>query len=169
MNSSKVKHVLFSLLKKWAILATYFALWFSALTFYNEAALHLEASRVIGYGVAIIQALLLSKFLVSAEYFQPVGSLYKSNIYLAAILRTTFDSIFVLISRIFSAGLEGAIKHQGFVESMLNFCQGDVLHILSLVFLYWLIVLPYVAYCLLQHMAGEQSVQSFLLASRKPV
>ena len=169
MNSSKVKHVLFSLLKKWAILATYFALWFSALTFYNEAALHLEASRVIGYGVAIIQALLLSKFLVSAEYFQPLGSLYKSNIYLAVILRTTFDSIFVLISRIFSAGLEGAIKHQGFVESMLNFCQGDVFHILSLVFLYWLIVLPYVAYCLLQHMAGEQSVQSFLLASRKPV
>jgi hypothetical protein len=169
MNSNQVQHLILSLFKKWAILAAYFTLWFSALTFYNEAALHLEASRVIGYGVAIIQALLLSKFLVSAEYFQPVGSLYKSNIYLAAILRTTFDSIFVLISRIFSAGLEGALKHQGFVESMLNFCQGDVLHILSLVCLYWLIVLPYVGYCLLQQIAGKQSVQSFLMSNRKPI
>ena len=169
MNSRQAKHLIGSLFKKWAILAAYFALWFSALTFYNEAALHLEASKVIGYGVALIQALLLSKFLVSAEYFQPVGSLYKSNIYLAVILRTTFDSIFVLISRIFSAGLEGALKHQGFVESMLDFCQGDVLHILSLACLYWLIVLPYVAYCLLQYIAGNQGVQSFLLANRKSI
>ncbi|MBU3623856.1 hypothetical protein [Polynucleobacter sp. AP-Latsch-80-C2] len=169
MKLSQVQHLILSLFKKWVILATYFTLWFSALTFYNEAALHLEASRVIGYGVAIIQALLLSKFLVSAEYFQPVGSLYKSNIYLAAILRTTFDSIFVLISRIFSAGLEGTLKHQGFVESMLNFCQGDVLHILSLVCLYWLIVLPYVGYCLLEQIAGEQSVQSFLMSNRKSI
>ena len=167
MNSNQAKLLVKSLLKKWLILACYFTLWFSALTFYNEAALHLEASRVIGYGVALIQALLLSKFLVSAEYFQPVGSLYKSNIYLAVIIRTTIDSVFVLISRIFSAGLEGALKDHGFVESILNFCQGDVLHILSLVCLYWLIVLPYVAYCLLQYIAGEQGVQSFLMANKK--
>jgi hypothetical protein len=167
MNANQAKHLVKSLLKKWLILACYFALWFSALTFYNEAALHLEASRVIGYGVALIQALLLSKFLVSAEYFQPVGSIYKSNIYLAVIIRTTIDSIFVLISRVFSAGLEGALHHRGFVESMLDFCQGDVLHILSLFCMYWLIVLPYVAHCLLQHIAGEQSIQSFLMANRK--
>jgi hypothetical protein len=167
MNSNQAKHLVKSLLQKWLILASYFALWFSALTFYNEAALHLEASRVIGYGVALIQALLLSKFLVTAEYFQPVGSMYKSNIYLAVIVRTTIDSIFVLISRVFSAGLEGALHHRGFVESMLNFCQGDVLHILSLFCMYWLIVLPYVAYCLLQHIAGDQSMQSFLMANRK--
>ena len=167
MNSNQAKHLVKSLLQKWLILASYFALWFSALTFYNEAALHLEASRVIGYGVALIQALLLSKFLVSAEFFQPVGSMYKSNIYLAVIVRTTIDSIFVLISRVFSVGLEGALKHDGFVESMLNFCQGDVLHILSLFCMYWLIVLPYVAYCLLQHIAGDQSLQSFLMANRK--
>jgi hypothetical protein len=86
---------------------------------------------------------------------------------LAVIIRTTIDSIFVLISRVFSAGLEGALHHRGFVESMLDFCQGDVLHILSLFCMYWLIVLPYVAHCLLQHIAGEQGVQSFLMANRK--
>jgi hypothetical protein len=167
MNSNQAKHLVKSLFQKWLILACYFALWFSALTFYNEAALHLEASRLIGYGVALIQALLLSKFLVTAEYFQPVGSMYKSNIYLAVIVRTTIDSVFVLISRVFSAGLEGAVHHRGFVESMLDFCQGDVLHILSLFCMYWLIVLPYVAHCLLRHIAGEQGVQSFLMANRK--
>ena len=150
-------------------MACYFALWFSALTFYNEAALHLEPSQVIGYGVALIQALLLSKFLVSVEYLQPVGSLYKSNIYLAAIIRTTVDSIFVMVSRIFSAGLEGALHHRSFIQSMLDFCQGDVLHILSLLCMYWLIMLPYVAYCLLQHIAGEQGVQAFLMAKSKSI
>ena len=169
MNSNQAKRLVKSLLQKWLILASYFALWFSALTFYNEAALHLESSRVIGYGVALIQALLLSKFLVTAEYFQPVGSLYKSNIYFAVIIRTTIDSIFVLIFRIFSAGLEGALHHRGFVESMLDFCQGDVLHILSLFCMYWLIVLPYVAYCLLRHIAGEQGMQSFLMAKSKSI
>lgn len=124
---------------------------------------------MVGYGVALIQALLLSKFLVSAEYFRPIGSLYKSNIYLAVILSTTIDSIFILISRYLSAGLEGVIKNHGFIESMRDFAQGDVLHILSLMCMYWLIALPYVAYCLSKHMAGEQSVQSFLMAKRKMI
>jgi hypothetical protein len=169
MNSNQAKLLAKSLFKKWLILACYFALWFSALTFYNEAALHLEPSQVIGYGVALIQALLLSKFLVSAEYFQPIGSLYKSNIYLAVIIRTTIDSIFVMISRIFSAGLEGALHHRGFIQSVLDFCQGDVLHILSLLCMYWLIMLPYVAYCLLQYMAGKQDLQTFLMAKSKSI
>ena len=169
MNSNKAMLLAKLLLKKWLILACYFALWFSALTFYNEATLHLEPSQVIGYGVALIQALLLSKFLVSVEYVLPVGSLYKSNIYLAAIIRTTIDSIFVMVSRILSAGLEGTFQHRDFIQSMLDFCQGDVLHILSLLCMYWLIMLPYVAHCLLEHIAGEQGVQAFLMAKSKSI
>jgi hypothetical protein len=88
---------------------------------------------------------------------------------LAVIIRTTVDSIFVMVSRIFSAGLEGTLHHRSFIQSMLDFCQGDVLHILSLLCMYWLIMLPYVAYCLLQHIAGEQGVQSFLMAKSKSI
>ena len=88
-------------MKNRMILVIYFSLWFCALTFYNENALHLEPSRVIGYGFAILQALMLSKLLLIPEGFLPFGVVFKptvkGSLYLAIIVRTTIDSILVLI------------------------------------------------------------------------
>lgn len=165
MKASALQKII-SLIKQWFILAIYFSFWFCALTFYNESALHLNNSSVIGYGFALLQAALLSKFLVTAELIAPFGSMYKSSIYWAVILRTSFDSAVVLGLRFFSAGLEGLYHHTGFIDSMKDFCQGDLKHILALTFLYWLIVLPYVAYCLLRRLAGNAGLQAYLTASR---
>lgn len=158
------------LMKKRAILFVYFALWFSALTFYTEDALHLGPSQVVGYWFAILQALMFSKFLLIPEGLLSYGLLFKPSVkyslYLAIICRTTFDSIIALGIRYIVVGLEGLFKGNGFIEAIYAFSQGDIKHILAILCMYWLMVLPYVCYCFLRHLAGEQDLESFLLLGR---
>jgi hypothetical protein len=75
------------LLENWIISALYFSVWFCALTFYNEAALHLESSVVRGYGFAIFQAVLLAKFLSTAVMILPTEWMLKHSVYLAILFQ----------------------------------------------------------------------------------
>ena len=158
------------LMKKRVVLVVYFALWFCALTFYAEDALHLESSNVVGYGFAILQALMLSKLLLIPEGLLPYGLIFKLRVkyslYLAIVCRTTFDSIIALGIRYIVIGLEGLFKGSGFIESIYSFSQGDIKRILAILCMYWLIVLPYVCYGFLRHLAGNQDLESFLSARR---
>jgi hypothetical protein len=157
-------------MKKRAVLVVYFSLWFCALTFYSEDALHLESSKVIGYGFAILQAVMLSKFLLIPEGLLPYGLVFKGTgkpaLYLAIIARTTFVSVATLCIRFLVVGLEGLLKGKGFIESIGAFSQGDIKHILATLCMYWLIVLPYMAYRFLIYLAGDKDLVEFLTERR---
>ena len=163
-------HKWLGLMKKRAVLTVYFSLWFCALTFYSEDALHLQPSQVIGYGFAILQAVMLSKFLLIPEGLLPYGFISKRTekpaLYLAIIIRTTFVSVAALCIRYLVVGLEGLFKGNGFIESIITFSQGDIKHILATLCLYWLIVLPYMAYRFLIYLAGDKDLVTFLSERR---
>ncbi|SNX28650.1 hypothetical protein SAMN06295945_0989 [Polynucleobacter meluiroseus] len=161
---SKFLHSLKNALLDWAVSSAYFAVWFCALTFYNQEVSHLAEKGFLSYGFAILQAVVLSKFLVTAQMLQPFTEPDKSatSIYWLVIRRTTFSTVIVLLIRYTEAGAQGFLKGHGFIDSMLSFCQGEPLKVLALTFLYWLIVMPYIAYGVLQHLAGEKDVQSYL-------
>jgi hypothetical protein len=158
------------LMKNRAILIVYFSLWFCALTFYSEDALHVQPSQVTGYGFAILQAVMLSKFLLIPEGLLPYGLISKrtekSALYLAIITRTTFVSVATLCIRYLVIGLEGLLKGNGFIESMSAFGQGDIKHILATLCMYWLIVLPYMCYRFLIYLAGDKDLATFLSERR---
>jgi hypothetical protein len=158
------------MLKALPIVATYLSLWFCAITFYNQAAVHMPEKGIESYGFAVIQALVMSKIMLTVEMIVPVGVIFnpkvKFTIYLAVLVRTTLASIVALLLRYSAAGTEGFFKHQGFIESMRNFCDGDIAHILALTCFYWLIILPYIAYRFLLHLAGNNDLASYLLEKR---
>jgi len=165
-----VEHVK-KILIEWPILATYLALWFLSITFYDRATLHLhERPDLIAYGLALLEAVLLSKFLVTAQMVVPYGFVFNPNFkitfYLAIIVRTTLASLVVLMLRYLDAGVRGLVKHQGFIESMKDFCQGDVDQILSFLFLYWMVVLPYITYRFILHIAVDADLVSLLISKR---
>ena len=160
-----------AMLIEWPILATYLALWFLAITFYDRATLHITARPdLIAYGLALLEAVLLAKFLITAQMVVPHGIVFNPKIkitfYLAIIVRTTLASLVVLMLRYFDAGIQGYVKHQGFIESMKNFCQGDMGQILSFLFLYWMIVLPYITYRFILYLIDDGDLVSLLTSKR---
>jgi hypothetical protein len=155
-----------ALLKNWLISALYFSVWFCALTFYNEAVLHVESSAVRGYGYAIFQSVLLAKFLTTVTLILPMETILKHSVYWAILFRTTLGAILVLLLQLFSVGLEGLFHHKPFLESILNFFEDDIRHGLAVFFMYWLIIMPYIVYGILKHLAGGKDLEAHLLASR---
>ena len=165
-----VEHIK-EVLIEWPILAAYLALWFLAITFYDRATLHLhERPDLIAYGLALLEAVLLSKFLITAQMVVPYGFVFnpkfKITFYLAIIVRTTLASLVVLMLRYLDAGVRGLVKHQGFIESMKDFCQGNIEQILSFLFLYWMIVLPYITYRFILRVAVDTDLVSVLISKR---
>ncbi|WP_438979165.1 hypothetical protein [Polynucleobacter sp.] len=126
----------------------------------------MQPSQVTGYGFAILQAVMLSKFLLIPEGLLPYGLISKRTektaLYLAIITRTTFVSVATLCIRYLVIGLEGLLKGKGFIESMSAFGQGDIKHILATLCMYWLIVLPYMCYRFLIYLAGDKDLATFL-------
>jgi hypothetical protein len=68
----------------------------------------------------------------------------------------------VLIFSYLFAGIEGLFRHHGFIDSMRSFCDADVGRILALTLIYWLIVLPYIAYRALEEAIGQKKLHSYL-------
>lgn len=160
-NSPKWK----SLLKQGLILTVYMAVWFCALIFYDKDALNITGSPYVSYGFALLKALLLAKFMLAAHAISQKTFKPGSSLYLLITVRTTLNAVLVLAFSYLFAGIEGAFKHQGFIESMNSFCDGNVDRILALTMMYWLIVMPYVAYRCLGEAMGREKLHSYLSGS----
>ena len=164
---SRHVHKLIKEAKNWLVLFLYFAIWFSALVFYNDAILHSNGVPYVRYSVAILQAFILSKFMISGQVLFPLQHKEGAALLWTIVRRSLTDTGFVLFMSYFFAGIEGAIKRHGFIESMQNFCGGDPTHVAALTILYWLIVLPYVAHRCLSHAIGEERVNAYLMGTNK--
>lgn len=151
-----------SVLKQGLILTLYMAVWFCALIFYDKDALNIHESRYVSYGFAILKALSLSKFMLAAHAISPIRFQSGLPLYRLIILRTSFNAAVVLIFSYLFAGIEGLFKHQGFIDAMRSFCDGNIERIVALTLIYWLIVLPYVAYRCLGESMGQENLQSYL-------
>lgn len=161
---SKSLRVIKKELLEWGLSSVYFALWFCALTFYNQEVAHISEKGFLSYGFSILKAVVLTRLLIFAQLLQSFSAFDKSEGAIAwfVVRRTTITTIFVLLMRCAETGIEGFFGGHGFIDSMLGFFQGESLKLLALTFLYWLIVMPYVAYSVLQHLAGATDVRTFL-------
>jgi len=157
---------LFPLLKKTLILTLYLAVWFCALNFYNEAALHVGSLTYINYAYAIFLAGILAKFIIVEQTIFPITFKEGSSLYWLIIRRTTLGTMAALFFRYIFAGIEGFFNHQGFIESMQRLGGGDFMHVLAIWILFWLIIAPYMIYRCLSIALGSQRIHSFLVGKK---
>lgn len=150
-------------LKRGLILNAYLAAWFCALTFLSDAILHEEGVPYITYGFAILKASALSKFMLIGQKVFPITFHQGSSVLWHVFRRSIVDTSFVLAISFLFAGLEGLIHHKGFIESLQNFCKGNLEHVAALTLCYWLIILPYLAYCGLKCAMGAEALYAYLL------
>ena len=150
-------------LKRGLILNAYLAAWFCALTFLSDAILHEDGVPYITYGFAILKASALSKFMLVGQKLFPIAFRPGSSVLWHVLRRSIIDTSFVLVVSYLFAGLEGFIHHKGFIESLQNFCKGNLEHVAALTLCYWLIILPYLAYCGLKCAMGAERLYAYLI------
>ena len=150
-------------LKRGLILNAYLAAWFCALTFLSDAILHQDGVPYITYGFAILKASALSKFMLVGQKLFPLTFRSGSSVLWLVFRRSLIDTGFVLAVSYLFAGLEGFIHHKGFIESLQAFCKGSLEHVAALTLCYWLIILPYLAYCGLKQAMGAERLYAYLM------
>lgn len=149
--------------KKGLILNAYLAAWFCALVFLSDAILEQDGVPYFSYGFAILKASALSKFMLVGQKVFPLEFSKGSSVLWLVFKRSIIDTSFVLAVSYLFAGLEGFVHHKGFIESLQNFCKGSLEHVAALTLCYWLIILPYLAYCGLKKAMGAELLYSYLM------
>lgn len=162
--TSKHSHFKFGAeLKKILILFIYFAIWFSALAFLSYSILRKDGIPYAPISLALIKALLCAKFMLLGQALYPIASREDKALIWQILPRSVVYLLVVLILSALESGLEGWIHHKGFIHSLANFGNGDLIHILALCLIYWLIVLPYLTFMSLKSVIGEAEIKKIFL------
>ncbi len=156
----------FPMFKNTLILTLYLAVWFCAVNFYDDAALHAGAIANLSYVSAIFQGGVFAKFLIFEQTVFPIVINEGASLYWLICRRTTIDTTIALFLRYIFVGLEGALNHHGFIESIRSFGGGDFLHILSIWILFWLIILPYMVFRCLSLAIGTEKIHSIFSGNK---
>ena len=150
-------------IKRGLILQAYLAIWFCALVFLSDAILQEDGVPYIGFGFAILKASALSRFMIIGQKLFPMPFIAGSSVLWLVLRRSLVDTGFVLLLSYIFFGIEGLIHHKGFFETLQNFCKGNWEHVAALTLCYWLIILPYLAYCGLKSAMGAQRLYAYLM------
>ena len=152
---------------KTTILTIYLASWFCALVFLSNSILEVDGVPYVGFGMAIIKAGVLAKFMVMGLEIFPLP-LNKSSSLIIGILKRSIVYVIVVVALSYLfAGIEGYFHHKGFLDSIHNFAGGSFRHLIALAIMYWLIVLPYLAFKAFEEVIGEEKMRAYLLGLSK--
>lgn len=149
------------------ILTAYLASWFCALVFLSNSILEIDGVPYIGFSMAIIKAAVSAKFMMMGVEMFPMHMNGRTSL-LHAILKRSIVYVMIVVglSYLFS-GIEGYFHHKGFVDSLQKFAGGSLTHIVALSIMYWLIVMPYLAFIGFKEVIGDDKMRVYLLGLKK--
>lgn len=149
------------------VLTIYLASWFCALVFLSNSILGVDGVPYVGFSMAIIKAAVLAKFMIMGLEIFPLPLNKSSSLILGILKRSIVYVIVVVALSYIFAGIEGYFHHKGFVDSLHDFAGGSLRHLIALAIMYWLIVLPYLAFKAFEEVIGEEKMRDYLLGINK--
>jgi hypothetical protein len=154
-------------LREFAFIAAYLYVCFGALILYKTAILHGEGISYTPYGIAVVKALLLGKFILVGQALR-IGDRYKSRRVIHVIaLKAVLFLLMLLVLSVIEEAIVGLI-HGRTITASLGEVAGDSLpQILATCFIMLLILIPYLSYRELGEVLGEGRLQQLLFESRE--
>ncbi|QWC99493.1 hypothetical protein G6728_04585 [Polynucleobacter paneuropaeus] len=146
VHGGSFKDKLGSEFKKGISLSLYFGIWFCALAFLGATTLREWPIPLRMFGFALIKAGLCAKFMLIGEAFFPFNPNRRLGIVPSLLAQSLIYLAIVLLLNFLESGVEGLMHGKEFISSLAAFGNGDPLHILALLIVYWLIVWPYLLF-----------------------
>lgn len=165
-SATTVAHKVAHELWEYALLSAYLYVCFGALLVYKTAILRGEGISYTPYGIAIINALVLGKFILVLEAVR-IGDRYKKRrpIHVIAHKALLFlVTLFVLY--LLEEVIVGIIHGRTVAASLAGFLGGSLLQILANCFVMLLILIPYLAFKEVSNALGEGRLRQLLFEPR---
>ncbi|BDX21451.1 hypothetical protein TUM22923_07720 [Polynucleobacter sp. TUM22923] len=152
---------------KATLLALYFALWFCALAFLAATTLRERPIPLSIFGFALLKAGICAKFMMLAQAVYPINIKQGYGIMRPLLSASVFYLLVVICLSACESGLEALIHGRSFTHALLDFITSDPIHLLSISFVYWLIVWPYLIFAGMRSALGAGATDVLFFGKTK--
>lgn len=130
-------------LEEYAVIAAYLYVCFGAILLYKASVLEDHGVVVPYYGVALVKALILGKFMLIGQAFH-LGERYRNRPLIVVVFFQSAIFLVVLVALTYGEEiLVGAMRGRTAAQSVADIADGKWQEIAATCFLLWLILLPY--------------------------
>jgi len=153
-------------LRQYALISAYLYVCFGALLFYKMAILRGQGISYTPYGIAIIKALILGKFILVGEAVG-IGDRYeKRRPFHAIAQKALLFLVMLLVLSVIEEVLGGIIHGRTVAASLAGFLGGSLLQVIATCIIMLLILIPYLAFKEVSNALGEGKLQQLLFEPR---
>lgn len=151
-------------LRRYAIVTVYLYVCIGAVLLYRAAVLRSHGIEYTFFGLALLKALILGKFLMLGEV-TGIGEQHHAG--LPRLYQVLFKSVVFLALLLFLSvieeGVKGMIHGESLAQSVSDFAGGTWGQIVASALLLWLILLPYLLFVQLAEVLGKARLREIFL------
>jgi hypothetical protein len=161
--AERARHELIS----YAAVSGYLLVWFSAVMFYKATVLHSVGVEFAPFGIAVVKALILGKFILLLEAFKVGEGRRDGGVLAVQILKKALlFTLLLFVLTVLEEVVVGLFHGRAAREALSAIAGGSVPQAVATVVLMFLVLLPYFAYRQVALMLGE--LPELLFTRRTP-
>jgi hypothetical protein len=156
-------------LKEFAILTVYLYVTLGAVVIMKTSVLHTEGIEFAPWGIAIVKALLLAKFILLGNAMR-IGERYPTSPLIWPTLHKAFAFLLLLvILTIIEESVVGLFHHQSIAASLSDLVGRRLEETLAGFLILLLVLIPFFAFRVLGEALGEGRLERMFFVEREPV
>lgn len=125
-----------------------------------------QASDITTHGIALINALVLAKFMLIAKAFRPAQKADKAPLIYPTLLKSVIFAIFLALCKILEEVVSGYFHGKSFAESIADLSGGSWRPILIFTVILFVVLIPLTAFGELERVVGEEKLHGLFLRPR---
>jgi hypothetical protein len=120
-------------------------------------------------GLALVNALLLGKFILIAQRFKFLDRLKDKRLVWSILFKSAIVALILLVFDIVEEVIVGLVHHKSFVQSIPQMGGGGLEGKLIVCLMAFIVLIPFSAYIELRRVIGGETLRTLLLAKRPPL
>ncbi len=156
-------------LKEFVVLVVYLYITLGAVILLKTAVLHTQGIEVAPWGIAIVKALLLAKFILVGRAMKIGERATTSPLIWPTLYRAAAFLMLLIILTIIEEAIVGLFHHQSIAASLGELAGPRLEETLASILIVLLVLIPYFAFRVLGEELGEDRLIRMFFVERKPV
>jgi hypothetical protein len=166
-KSETLKQKAYHELKEYVVIVLYLWLVFGLFLLYKSVILNEEHISYVARGIALINALVLGKFILIAKAFHLGGAADDAPLIYTTLLKSALFSIVLACCKILEDAAVGLYHGKSFSQSISNLAGGTLKGILTVTLLMFVMLIPFFGFGELQRVLGEGKLAQLFFRPRK--
>lgn len=153
-------------LREFIWISFYLFVFFWTFLVYRSIILHGQEFDITAHGIALINALVLGKFMLLAKAFRPARKADNAPLIYPTLLKSAVFAIFLALCKILEDVIVGHFHGKSFGDSIAHLSGGGWRALLIFTVILFVVLIPLTAFGELERVVGEERLHGLFLRPR---